>query len=820
MGIHGLTTYLRENRRVLSASLTLQPKSQASVLAIVVDGWSFIYHLYNTSNLPWVYGGEYDQYCQLIAQVVQAWIQLGLKIYFVFDGICPPLKFPTAASRLSQSHVQPSLLFFRTSPASRSTPRFLNETRIIPPLSYTACLHVLESIQRSTSLLEIHFADGEADAYAVELAGRLGGYVLGNDSDFVVLHTEGYLGYIPLDEMIWQPLLPVDDVPPEEDKNGFRVIRNSKTKRKITSESGHGRGFAPSNVEGMTLAVTVYRPEALAEHFKIPVTLLPLLGALVGNDFTSQLESDRHSIQSLFFEKHLKPVQRITLVANTIQNILSPTAQKRKKQKHQVGSVIDLIDKAVNSLLSRSLTFLGSGEVDNIADRIVEGTLQYAIPRREGDLSQGELWPTRVCALHEPEACPLLSIISRVLVEAEKLTPDGQESDELTRRHALRGMFLDAYRKGHLAPKILDTLNSGTFWPELFLEDPDLETVSRSFSRPIRQWVYAIVHDAIGLPCMEDESDESDDDIVASDEDELVDVVESDDDQSSTSEDDPLAPLKGELHRLRGSAGVDLPASSSSSAAPRFKLPVITEFVRRGSRVAQEAIIVNPLCELVHSLPSGNILLENDVPLLLRPEGERLTFFLQVLHSDTHIVRALPPEQMTVAVGLRWVLQTIHQRARESVSMDRHKERWTQHEVQCFLASFGWTAAVDARMNVESPLIVNRNVQLVAQTLSTMESIEHLAQSLLLSDLLPSSAHRFSGKAFHAYLTGFLRLNKDTIPTSLLEASIQGLEDVLVEERKRKPKKMKNAADRGHVVLSSKSVSNAGLFHLLADVEA
>ena len=734
----------------------------------------------------------------------------------MYTGTCPPLKFSTAVSRLSQSYIQPSVLFFRTSHASRSMPRFLNETRIIPPLLYTTCLRVLQTIQKSTFLLEIHFADGEADGYAVELAGRVGGYVLGTDSDFVVLHTEGYLGYIPLDEMTWQSNLPVDDVPPQEDIGGFRAVR-SKAKGKVINESGRSRGLAPPNVEGMALVVTVYQPEVLAEHFKIPVTLLPLLGALVGNDFTSQSQSNRRSIRSLFFEKHLTPMQCITLVANTIQNILSPSAPKRRKQKHQVGSVMDLIDRAVNSLLSRSIAFLGSGEVDNIADQIVEGTLEYAISRREGEPSrQVELWPTDVCALHEPESCPLLSIISRVSVEAEKWTADGQASDELRRKHAVRGKFLDAYRKGHLAPKILDTLNSGTFWPRHFLENPDLETVGRSFGRPIRLWGYAIIHDAVGLPCNEDEGDESDDernDIVAGD-DELIDVVESDDDRSSTSEDDPLAPLKGELHRLRGSSGVD---TSFSSARPRFRHPIITEYIRRGTRVAQEAIVVKPLHELVHS---PGVILEDDVALLLRPQSERLTFFLQVLHSDDPGVRALPPEQMSVALCLRWVLRTIHERAQESDSIDRHKERWTSHEVQCFLASFGWTAEDPTRMDVELPAIVDRNVQLVAQTLTTMESIEHLSQILFLSDLLPSSAHNFSGKAFHAYLTGLLRLDRDTVPATLLEACLHGLEDALIEEKKRKAKKMKKEILQSGVRVSSRYKSGAGLFHLLPDVEA
>ncbi|EEB97837.1 hypothetical protein MPER_02757, partial [Moniliophthora perniciosa FA553] len=88
-----------------------------------------------------------------------------------------------------------------TSSASRSTPRFLAESRIIPPLSYSATINTLLAIRESTDAVDLHFADEEGDAYAVELAGRLGAYVVGNDSDFVILNTEGYLGYAHLEEM-------------------------------------------------------------------------------------------------------------------------------------------------------------------------------------------------------------------------------------------------------------------------------------------------------------------------------------------------------------------------------------------------------------------------------------------------------------------------------------------------------------------------------------------------------------------------------------------------------------------------------------------
>jgi hypothetical protein len=114
------------------------------------------------------------------------------------QGATPGLKFQTVVSRLTQSHVQPSLLFFRTSPASRSTPRFLHESRIIPPLLYSTCIHALGIVLNKTDALEIHYADEEGDPYAVELAGRVGGFVVGNDSDFVVFNSDGYLGYVSL----------------------------------------------------------------------------------------------------------------------------------------------------------------------------------------------------------------------------------------------------------------------------------------------------------------------------------------------------------------------------------------------------------------------------------------------------------------------------------------------------------------------------------------------------------------------------------------------------------------------------------------------
>ncbi|KAF8070780.1 hypothetical protein FPV67DRAFT_1413781 [Lyophyllum atratum] len=824
MGVHGLTTYLRENQRVLSTTFTLPAKQQdAKPIPIVIDGWSFIYDLHRNSNLPWVYGGEYDQFSKLIAVVVQAWIKVGLKLFFIFDGAAPELKFATMVSRLGQSHVQPSLLFFRTSPTSRSTARFLSETRIIPPLAYATCIHTLKAIQKDTDALEVHFADEEGDPYAVELAGRIGGYVAGNDSDFVVLNTEGYLGYIPLEEMIWHAPISAE-TPSHEEDSEFREVRKPKAKRRAGTSTGVGRGIIPPDAtEQLTLSLTVYTPDVLAAHLKIPVTLLPLLGALVGNDFSIQSEVNRRNTQSLFFGKHLSLSQRINFVASTMQTILSSVSQKRKKQTHQVGSVMDLIDRAVNALLARLITTIGSGEVDNIVDKIVEATLQYAIPRREDDtLEQGDLSPSRVCALHESEACPLLPLLSRRVVAAGESSTEG--NDELQDMIALRARYLDAYRHGQLAPKIMDILSSATFWPRLFLENPDFETVSRSVGRPIREWIYSILHDAVGLPESpevenDDDSEEDEEDVET--EDELIDVVESD----SEDGDDPLAPLKGELHRLHGSddEGTGTSAASSSRLRRPSRPPIVTEYLRRGTRVAEEAMTVRPL----HDLLSSISLPESDTPLPLRQPEERLTVLLRALESDFPLVRELPPEQRLPVVVIRWVLRTIHLRAEETKSKEREKERWTKREMISFLASFNWTASPISVAQEPTPQeptpILDRNVQLMAQALQALESVDHLSQVLLLTDALPPSVHLLSGRAFHGYLAVGTALDQTAVPSAMIEAASYGLESAFGEDRYvKKAKKAKNGTGNSPVLTTGNPKGNpggGGLFRLLADID-
>ncbi|KAG7449632.1 PIN domain-like protein [Guyanagaster necrorhizus] len=818
MGVHGLTTYLRENRRVLSRTVQCS-SNDPNPIHVVVDAWSFIYVLHQRCSIPWVYGGEYAEFAKLVTDVVHAWISAGLRVSFVFDGPYPELKHPTLVSRAFKSIIEPSLLFFRTSQSSRTSPRFLKEAQIIPPLYYSATLYALERLCVSTSSLDVHFADEECDPYAVELAGRLGGYVIGNDSDFVVLNSDGYLGYIPLDEMVWTAVVP-DQVTEVVDDDDFQQVRKPKSRSRAAKAAlAFGKGvIPPENVTQISLSFSVYSPSALADHLKLPVTLLPLLGSLAGNDFTNHDLTMRQNIHAMFFERQLTLIERIDRVAATIQSILAPNSNRRKA-KHQVGSVMDLIDRTVNSLMARNIhNNTASGQIDDIVDKIAEGALQYAIPKYEGQ-RQGEmgLWPTRICALHEPDTCPLLPSFSRLLEVAARDGSDEEDrdNDELAMRIQVRTRYLDAYRKGHIPPLVMNCLTTSTYWPRQFLESPDLETVTL-LGRTIRLWGYAILDDALGLP---EEQQELESPVerpdVDGDEDELVDVVESDSDMDSDAGDDLLAPLRGALQSLRGSnvSSTDQGASNPN-VVPTPRPRTVNEFFRRGSKLVDEPVEVPSLADLLASISNRERnLADSAVPLVLQSQEERLSAMLRALDSDVFGITQLPPQQISVALVLRWILKVLSERAANSQNKNRESERWTRREARCFLASFSWDGSTAPQAS-QTPPIIDRHVQLVAQVLHVLECVDHLANILLLPDVVASPTCMFSGRAFHSYLSGSSAL--PDVPTTLWAVCESGLQDTFVEERKNKFKKAKSKPAQ---IPPVKTAKGTGLYAMLGNLE-
>lgn len=747
----------------------------------------------------------------------------------------------------------------------------------------------------------MHIADEEGDPYAVDLAGRLGAYVVGNDSDFVVLNTEGYQGYIPMDELLWSWTLPApDDEQPQSvdaGDDGFQPVRKGKKKpapAAVDVRQRTGLGLLPMDLEldldrlpeslptNLTLALSVYRPAAFAAHLNLSPSLLPLVGALAGNDYTQTGVSgtSRQSFTHLFFPHDLTLAQRIDLVASTLRSILSASSASSKRKVKPVASVMDLIDAAITKLLLRDPSTLGSGERERIIDKIVDATLQYAIPPREDGVPA--LNVSSACTIHEPSVCPLVDMLSQ----------GGDEVDVCTRE--IRRRYLAAYRAGNLSPHILDAVSTGTAWPRLFLENPNMESTARSVGRPIREWIYAILEDALGLPDSSENVSTVDDD----DDDELVDVVEDQTDSEAEKVEekimldrvDPLSELELKLQRLqleqraRNEDGIistanTRPASSAAylsmsssflTSAPSIRTSasrrgnkVVKEHVRRATRLAEEDVVVPSLPSLIARHPdSEESDTAKDVSLLIQDDDARLELFLRILDSDFPELRALPRDQLMAVVTVRHVVRRLQMRAQQSGShKDREKERWTQSEVRAFLAAFDWatvgaptvTVGSDVRTRAEGgrltqsglkademePALVvipveDRNVQLTAQVSTTMEAVEHLSQVLFLTERVPSPAHLFSGRRFHMWLTSrsmdHTPVGNESANVSRMafEACMIRMEEAFSHEtwKKSRKEKKKAAAEDTSIAKSSKfpvvrqrSAQGSSMYSLLAGLE-
>lgn len=409
-----------------------------------------------------------------------------------------------------------------------------------------------------------------------------------------------------------------------------------------------------------------------------------------------------------------------------------------------------------------------------------------------------------------------------------------KEADHIQQlRLEVAKLYIAAYRRGDFDSRLLDLMNTGTFWCRPFLENPDFEAIAWTIGRQIHEIYYSVLDDGLGLPeqvVNEEEAadgDDGDDEEDEEDEDELVDVVEDSDDE------DHLAPLRSALQQLDRSddedGSTDLATSISSSRSrinPTAKPKVVLEFVRRGTRFAHEEVEVPIFSSVLHKF---GISYRDDIPIQLRSEDERFTFFLLCLDSDTSRIRALPSDKILIALSLRLVVPRLHARTEESNSKERIKGKWSKQEARAYLASFSGASAVTEDQAVS---LVDRNVQLVSQVSVALATIQRLVQVLLLTHRVPSPVTRFSGKTCHAYLTGSMTIPSNALPASLWEASVEGLDEAFAEplgKKKRKGKKTDQVNGfaktvtpvNGRLGNGRKPVGSVGgMFGLLASVDA
>lgn len=245
-----------------------------------------------------------------------------------------------------QANVATTRMFYTISPATRSDPRYND---VVLPLFVSQALRAALEAES----VPMHYApSGEADGLCVSLARKLDGYVLGQDTDFIIFNGQ----YAPLDMMEWISA-PVSE--PQADVDEFQTV--SKTKMKKQRQSS----LLPSS-DGDQLVLATFSSEMLAKRLRLPVTMLPLLASLVGNDYSPKWASD------LFFTG-VRAAERVERVARVLREL-------NLKPRSGPEAAVDLVQRAVKQLSSRHLD---EKSLNDVVDRLIDATMQYVLPESD-----------------------------------------------------------------------------------------------------------------------------------------------------------------------------------------------------------------------------------------------------------------------------------------------------------------------------------------------------------------------------------------------------------------------------------------------------
>ncbi|TIA68958.1 hypothetical protein E3P92_03803 [Wallemia ichthyophaga] len=448
MGVKGLTSFIKTNKRSLAKELTFTARKEGDEserTALAVDAWGIIYPLYRQTDISSTFGGSFKDYKENLIHLIQAWRTVGLEPIFVFDGCPSSQKHKTMVNRLDQTNKNLEL-FWRTNPQSRQSIAL----NAVPPLLAELTVDVLKSTQ-----VEFKMEESEADSAVVHIAKSRNGLWAGGDSDLLVHDSDADTlvaekgGYAPLLEMEWvaeRPEEPAEDAFDGEE-DGFATVskanhpRNIRKKEKAaakvqTTLEGYdttqiflrSRLFSPPTTKIVALRMAVYDPKTLAEFVGIKPLHLPLLAALVGNDSSPQ-------IQSHYLHRGTRPEERITRVANVLKEYSGEGAQQ------------SLIEYAVQQLVDPDIA---SGIHEEIAADVMKASADY------------------------------IGVDHANVFSEDKFDKDVVE--------AYKGAYVD----GRLSPKILEIMQERVYFCRFIMEVIDERSSHVEVGRHLRQFAYMI----------------------------------------------------------------------------------------------------------------------------------------------------------------------------------------------------------------------------------------------------------------------------------------------------------------------------------------
>ncbi|KAK0560655.1 hypothetical protein OC844_003625 [Tilletia horrida] len=387
MGVRGLTSFLRTIEAHILNKIELKAGGDASgqrdePTPFVVDALAFLFSTFERNFGDSLFGGEYSSYVRFVLDCVKAWRDVGLNPIFVFDGTTPEIKMDTVSARFVRKAGELSV-YMRSSAESRTSIAWQTESSFLPPLLIDSLFEALKRVE-----VPVVIAPREADPIIVALAGQLGGYAVSSDSDMYIFNPLGgkYKGYVPIETLTYVCHAPAASTPsrataqassssptaqqsaPAEDDGFTAVVGNRKGRRgkqppfsvssatippppsdpAVSASSGafvgepvllahpppseHVAGASPTeNLSLEAFTFSTYLPSELAEYLDLPIALLPVFAALLGNDYSHS--SHLNVVYNMNPDVHMRPnpIQRTQLCVRALREewtaTVSPSAR-------------------------------------------------------------------------------------------------------------------------------------------------------------------------------------------------------------------------------------------------------------------------------------------------------------------------------------------------------------------------------------------------------------------------------------------------------------------------------------------------------------
>ena len=609
--------------------------------------------------------------------------------------------------------------------------------------------------------IKSHFVPlGEADGVCAVLAERLGAYVMGQDSDFVILMGEGGgRGYVPFDGLSWfegSTEKNDDEIPSAGDE--FTTVSNTKIRRSRESPL-----LPPTDYTNPTLNLTYYPPSSLRVRLRIPSTVLPLFASLCGTDYTP-ISAAYH-----FFEPSQNLVSRIEKVARILrEQLYSPSANK-------VGTAgdhaADLVTRVIKKLLVRP--FYTESEGVALVDAIVESTLQYTLPTLG-----------RCC-----EYNPFCGVLDEGC-QSESVEGVG-EGIKVFSKASEKGEFRSA-RQGYFCP--------GSVFPYQVLEDPGRGSLKAGGLMGVRKVAWEILDEVLGLRFVQPESEPEMEEALSTTVAQSINGGEGSEDTADLEKSE--SHFQGGMTVERGSqivlvenessketdidpstdaetpAEMDIDLQSNTTTPTR----IVTEYIRSSNRITQHTITLDP--------PTNPT-----TPRALQPLQDRLRTYLTPFQANTPLITSLPTQFQPIIAIIRFCIL-------DSATWAGHEQSWRSSEIDAVLKSClgiyaQWNREANGdvpskkELEMTYPVLNSRNAQICAHLQATMTDSLVLAEALLLSNhdvgLTHLQVYKFySGQTLHSFLNKQIpegwkwRESDQETYDKCWEALVDGIQDKIV----------------------------------------